>query len=147
MEPGWELAVEAVLRRKRLCSCRTDDLQALLDALEDPAPASFAFILDTAGESGSEVQLPAGARPLSDFVRAEDAALAGSIGRWLRGVAAVDEIAAWLPGRGPRTRRHGGVAQGQLLTGIHADRLRRIARTARRHGAAARDRSAVGGAR
>ena len=137
VEPGWELAVEAVLR-ERLAAVRTDDLQALLDALEDPAPASFAFILDTAGETGSEVQLPAGARPLSDFVRAEDASLAGSIGQWLCGVAAVDEIAAWLPGRG--NLGHGVLVvsrKGQLLT---RDTLTQFAPDARTHGVMERQR-------
>ena len=137
VEPGWELALEAVLR-ERLSAVRPEGLPALLEALEDPAPSSFAFVLEPHASRIERIPAPAGASPLEELVRSGSEGVRQSMGGWLAGVFAVDDIAPWLEKRESLSRQTIIVSRkGQLLA---ADTLTQYAPDARTHGVMERQR-------
>ncbi|MBP9713479.1 MAG: chromosome segregation protein SMC [Sterolibacterium sp.] len=90
VEPGWETAVEAVLRERlaALATSRETAAQALLE----PAPVLFALVLPDAGNSPVASSAPA-AESLRARVRCDDAALAGVLDEWLADVRVSDDLA------------------------------------------------------
>ncbi len=120
--PGWEFAVEVVLREK--LAALTDELPTAIAAFMDDAPPESLALADPAVKLVSQPELPAitGAQPLLDKVQVRDARLAALVAQWLHGVWAVDSLTPWLSGRDglPGEALPGGVQlvtpRGQCLT-------------------------------
>jgi len=88
VEPGWETAVESVLR-ERLHSLELADPQAIQALLEDPPAAKLAvFSRGDAASTPVETSLT----PLAAKVRYGDPGIRGLMEDWLRGFYAVDGI-------------------------------------------------------
>ncbi|MDR2207658.1 MAG: chromosome segregation protein SMC [Azoarcus sp.] len=98
VEPGWETAVEAVLR-ERLAARLTEEGSALVAALlDDPPPDALALGFGDVAPDEAPLALP-GAMALSDMVLTEDAAQGALFADWLRGWFAVERLDEWLPRR------------------------------------------------
>jgi chromosome segregation protein len=88
VDPGWETAVESVLR-ERLHSLELTDPEAIQALLEDPPAAKLAvFSRGETTTASSETGLP----PLAGKVRYSDPAIRGLVEDWLDGFYAVDGI-------------------------------------------------------
>jgi chromosome segregation protein len=86
IEPGWEDALEAILR-ERLNGIALDDLQRARDWLQQPPPGKVSFFRKHAGPQPAA---PAAAgRPLLDYVTCTDPGVEAVLADWLRGVYAV----------------------------------------------------------
>ena len=87
VEPGWETAVEAVLRERLAAVQAGQELAA--QALADPPPTTFALALPNAAAGQA-----ASADSLRAKVRCEDPVWAAVLDEWLAGVAVADDLAA-----------------------------------------------------
>ena len=105
VEPGWETAVEAVLR-ERFAALGADD-QVLRSALADPPPAALALarLGDRAANANA---VSAGAEgSLRRKVSCDDARWAPVLDDWLGTVQAADDLAACLGSTGDAVSRDG----------------------------------------
>lgn len=107
VSPGWEAAVEAVLR-ERLAALSAPDLNALLQAVGAMPPASQVFLLPTPPHRVSPLAGPGFGEPLGRKLTLIDPGLDGVLAAWLAGVEAVDDLARWIP-------RHEELAPGAAL--------------------------------
>ena len=98
VEPGWETALEAVLR-ERLGALGLGDTQRAALLAENPAPAMAAFALDGAFVPDSLIG-PAQAEPLLERLQCDDAKWQRVLVEWLRGIYTVDDLAACIARRG-----------------------------------------------
>jgi len=95
VQPGWELAVEAVLR-ERIAAIGPLESARLVDAAASSAPATVMLL--------RQGTLPAPRAPLfeapllEEYVSCTQHALAPYLRTWLDGVYAVENIDAWLSG-------------------------------------------------
>ncbi|AHG64504.1 chromosome partition protein SMC [Advenella mimigardefordensis DPN7] len=83
IEPGWEAALESVLR-ERLTALPLRDLDMARAFTDDPPPSRLAFYQKPTAEA-----LPAalpGHTPLLSLIRCNDPDLKSLLGRWLQGV-------------------------------------------------------------
>ncbi len=87
IEPGWETAVEAVLR-ERLHALELTDSSRLASALADRPPVK-ASVFDHGGRPASA---EAAGAPLTAKIHVTDPAVAGALADWLAGVVAVEGI-------------------------------------------------------
>ena len=87
VEPGWETAVEAVLR-ERLSAVLAGQERAA-QALSDPPPTIFSLALSDAAASTGQ----AAADSLRAKVVCEDSAWAAVLDEWLAGVSVTDDLA------------------------------------------------------
>jgi chromosome segregation protein len=97
VEPGWEVAVEAVLR-ERVEAIEVGRLETLAGLAGDAPPARVAFY-STSGALAREMPAAAGQARLADRVRGHDATLAAVLGDWLAGIYCVDDLAQALAAR------------------------------------------------
>ncbi|MBN8441734.1 MAG: chromosome segregation protein SMC [Thauera sp.] len=137
--PGWEAAVQAVLRERLAALVAPVDAQdALAQALLDEAPPeSLAIALSTPATVGQE-PLPEGVRPLIGHVEVSEAEQRPLVEAFLRGCAVVDRLEDWLPRRAELPPGLVLVsARGQVLT-RHA--LTHLAPDSRTHGVMERQR-------
>ncbi len=89
--PGWEDALEAVLR-ERLNGIALEDLQKAAEWLNQPPPGKVSFFQKRSDELQS---VPAGARtPLRDYITCTDGGVAAVLHDWLEGVFVVEDAAA-----------------------------------------------------
>ena len=96
VEPGWETAVEAVLRERLAARLTEEGLAACL--LDDPPPDALAFgFADVM--SGNALSAPSGTTALSDMVVTGDGAQDALLADWLHGWFAVERLDTWLPRR------------------------------------------------
>ncbi len=86
VEPGWETAIEAVLR-ERLAAVLAGQEMAT-QALTDPPPTTFALALPNAASDQAVA-----ADSLRAKVRCEDPAWAAVLDEWLAGFAVADDLA------------------------------------------------------
>ena len=86
IEPGWETAVEAVLR-ERLHALELGDPARLGSLASDQPPVKASIF--THGIGGAEQQLP-GHTSLASKVHAGDPAVSGALADWLSGIYAVE---------------------------------------------------------
>jgi len=86
VDPGWETAVESVLR-ERLHAMEMSDPDLLQRLLEDPPPARV-----SAFSSGPEAELrhEKGLTPLADYVKSAEPAVGAVVSAWLAPYYAVD---------------------------------------------------------
>jgi chromosome segregation protein len=149
VEPGWETALEAVLR-ERLAALTGDVDAAARAMLDDAAPGSCAVAFgdgDGHGDGDGDrdrdlcvdtLLVPPGSVALIDRVECVTPALRPVLAEWLRGVFAVDALDPWL---GRRSELAPGVSvvgpRGQILT-RHA--LVHYAPDSRTHGVIERQR-------
>ena len=89
VEPGWETALESVLR-ERLHALEVGDPQALEALLDDPPPAKLSVFAPTAAEptAADRPEL----RSLASLVRFADAAARPLVADWLAGCFAVEGV-------------------------------------------------------
>jgi chromosome segregation protein len=97
VEPGWEVAVEAVLR-ERVEAIEVGRLETLAGLAGDSPPARVAFYSPT-GAFAREPAAALGQTRLSDRVRGHDAALAAVLGDWLAGIYCAEDLAQALAAR------------------------------------------------
>jgi chromosome segregation protein len=97
VEPGWEAAVEAVLR-ERVEAIEVGRLETLAGLVGDVPPARVAFYSTTAAIAREPAAGPGQTR-LADRVRGHDAALVAVLGDWLAGVYCADDLAQALAAR------------------------------------------------
>jgi len=97
VEPGWEVAIEAVLR-ERLAARLTEEGGLAADLLADPPPGALALgFTDILPEE--ERPAPSGAVALSDLVLTGDGARDALLADWLRGWFAVERLDDWFSRR------------------------------------------------
>ncbi|MDP2808625.1 MAG: chromosome segregation protein SMC [Rhodocyclaceae bacterium] len=87
VEPGWETAVEAVLR-ERLAALASDD-ETVRQALAVPPPLTFAMALPGGSPAGEPV-----AGSLRGRVRCDDPKWSAVLDEWLAGIVAVEGVEA-----------------------------------------------------
>ena len=96
VEPGWETALEAILR-ERMAAVELRDIEVARAFADDAPPARLAFYqTPVAAATPAE---HAGARPLAALLRIADAELRTLMHDWLRGVYVADTLAQALAGR------------------------------------------------
>ncbi|MCX8004916.1 MAG: chromosome segregation protein SMC, partial [Burkholderiaceae bacterium] len=118
VEPGWEVAVEAVLH-ERVQALEVGRLDTLTGLASDAPPARVAFF-SASGAVPREAPAPAGLVPLAERVRGHDVALAAVLRDWLHGTYVADDLSQALARReqlppgaqfvvaaGHRVTRHG----------------------------------------
>jgi chromosome segregation protein len=90
IEPGWETALESVLRERLNALSRWAALDTVRAFARDAPPAKLAFYtLPPAGHPANTHQtLPR----LSDLLRLNDAGLKALLGDWLEGVYTADSL-------------------------------------------------------
>jgi chromosome segregation protein len=96
VEPGWETAVESVLRERLAARLAQGNLPA--DLLDAPPPDALALGFADAAPL-DDLPVPDGATPLSNFVITGDAALDNLFASWLRGWFAVERLEVWMSRR------------------------------------------------
>jgi len=89
IEPGWEDALEAVLR-ERLNGIALDDLERAKNWLQHPPPGKVSFFLKAAGIVAAS---SAGRRRLVDAISCTDAGVAAVLRDWLEQVYVVADAA------------------------------------------------------
>jgi chromosome segregation protein len=97
IEPGWEDALEAVLRERinALALARLEDASGW----SEMPPAKLAVYAPN-GSHANKPAAPAGMTPLANYVRCQDAQAAPVVEDWLAGVYAADNLSAALAQRG-----------------------------------------------
>jgi chromosome segregation protein len=88
--PGWEDALEAVLR-ERLNGIALADLQQAAGWLDQPPPGKVSFFQKREGAPG--VTAESGRTPLAQYVTCTDPGVAAVLGDWLDRVFVVDDAA------------------------------------------------------
>jgi len=96
VEPGWEAALESVLR-ERLAALEVSNLDWVKAFATDAPPAKLAFYSPPV--AGKPVQTPEGLRPLLSLVRIDDPGLRAVLNEWLATTFIVDDIAQALASR------------------------------------------------
>jgi len=94
-EPGWEDALEAVLR-ERLNGIALDDFEQAAEWFSDPPPGKMSVVDVSAGEGAPSSLDFAGAEPLRRYVTCRDPRLAGVLEDWLHNVYVLPDAAAGL---------------------------------------------------
>ncbi len=92
VEPGWEMALEAVLR-ERLGAIALDDESRIAPLLDDPAPVNAAMALPGAVPEPPSIESQAGER-LAAKVRCREPRWQPVLDDWLRGVSVAEDVAA-----------------------------------------------------
>ncbi|PLZ02218.1 chromosome segregation protein SMC [Burkholderia sp. WAC0059] len=96
VEPGWETALEAVLR-ERLAALEVSNLDWVKAFASDAPPARLAFYAPPA--AGAASTAPAGLTPLQSLVRIDDAGLRAVLNEWLDTTFVADDLAGALAQR------------------------------------------------
>ncbi|MDA0575927.1 chromosome segregation protein SMC [Burkholderia gladioli] len=93
VEPGWENALEAVLR-ERLAALEISNLDWVKAFATDAPPAKLAFF--SPPPAGEPLATPAGMRAVLSLVRIDDAGLRAVLNDWLGSVFVADDLAQAL---------------------------------------------------
>ncbi len=93
VEPGWETALEAVLR-ERLAALAGVEASAAERVLADPPPATLALLFAGEAEPAGETAGLDADTPLRDKVRCTDARWEPALNEWLAGVYVANDIGA-----------------------------------------------------
>jgi len=84
IEPGWETAIESVLR-ERVGALEVGQLEHALGLAGDAPPAKVAFFDTRLASGAAGAALPGGAAPLAAAVRTGDAGVQALVADWLAG--------------------------------------------------------------
>jgi chromosome segregation protein len=103
IDPGWETAVESVLR-ERLHALELSDAARLQSVLADRPPAKASVF---ARGSGTGTPVAPGYEPLASKIRAVDAAVSGALADWLAGAYATE--------KSPDAARRAALPPGAML--------------------------------
>lgn len=93
IEPGWENALESVLR-ERLAALEISNLDWIKAFASDAPPAKLAFY--SPPTAGRPLESPAGLRPLTALLRIDDPGLRAVLQEWLGAVFVADDMAQAL---------------------------------------------------
>ncbi|MES2832201.1 MAG: chromosome segregation protein SMC [Pseudomonadota bacterium] len=96
--PGWENALEAVLR-ERTNALEIADLDQIHTLIGDAPPAKLTLFMPAGVEKSASIAPPEGLRPLIDLLKIGDAGVRGRLQGWLSDVYVVDDIDAALKSR------------------------------------------------
>lgn len=113
IEPGWESALEAVLREK-LAALEVSNLDWVKSLLADAPPAKLAFY--TPPSAARPLETPAGLRPLMSLVQITEPGIRAVMQEWLRDVYTATDMESALAARA--TLPEGAcfvVAEGHLV--------------------------------
>jgi chromosome segregation protein len=121
VEPGWETALEAVLR-ERLAALTGVDQATAEGVLADPPPATLALLFAGEAPIGGETAGLDADTPLRDKVRCNDPRWESAVTEWLAGVYVANDLGAlaarraslpvgrqWVSQAGHMVSRHGFV--------------------------------------
>jgi len=89
VRPGWEGAIEAVLR-ERLNAVAMDDPGRLADWFGASPPGKLAVYQPANASAADALPVPEGCEPLAAFVTCDDPLISAVLGEWLGGVYAVE---------------------------------------------------------
>ena len=95
IEPGWEDALESVLR-ERLNALALDDVDRAADWSVDAPPAKLSLVERTTATQSPNASSPEGMEPLERFVTCRDARLAPVLQDWLHQVFVVADAASGM---------------------------------------------------
>ncbi|WIM06045.1 MAG: chromosome segregation protein SMC [Candidatus Nitricoxidivorans perseverans] len=112
VEPGWETAVEAVLR-ERLAALAAD-AETVRQALAVPPPLTFAVALPGGEGAASPISRSAGS--LRAKVRCDDPKWSAALDEWLAGIEAVESASALAGASGTCVSREGHLRTPHSLT-------------------------------
>jgi chromosome segregation protein len=98
VEPGWEFALEAVLR-ERLAALELGGLESLHAFASDPPPTKLVFMAPAHAAAAALLPQREGFTRLLDKVRVHDAGLQASLAHWLHAVWVADSLQAALHAR------------------------------------------------
>ena len=96
VEPGWETALESVLR-ERLAALEVSNLDWVKAFASDAPPAKLAFYAPPS--AGKPADVPAGLRPLLGLLRIDDPGLRAVLGDWLGNAFVADDLGQALAAR------------------------------------------------
>lgn len=96
IEPGWEIALESVLR-ERLAALEVSNLDWVNAFATDAPPAKLAFYAPP--PAGKPLQAPTGLRPLLALLRIDDPGLRAVLGDWLANAFVADDLSQALAAR------------------------------------------------
>ncbi len=91
IRPGWEAALEAVLR-ERLNALALPNADAANACLREPPPAKIALANRASDFSADAGEALNGWQPLRNFVTLRETRLSGALTEWLHGVYAVERV-------------------------------------------------------
>ncbi|MCX7891736.1 MAG: chromosome segregation protein SMC [Burkholderiales bacterium] len=114
VEPGWEAALESVLR-ERLHALELDDPERLQRLIEDPPPAKVSAF--SRGAPGPAPRIE-GYRPLAELVSCSDPGIAPLVEDWLAGYHAVEGV--------PRLMARLALPSGAVLVNAAGHQFRRL---------------------
>jgi chromosome segregation protein len=97
IEPGWEDALEAILR-ERLNAIALEPLEQARSWFEEPPPGKVTIFTAVPGPARSPATL-AGCEPLSRYVSCANAGLEAVLGDWLRHVYVVSDASGGMAAR------------------------------------------------
>lgn len=98
VEPGWESAIEAVLRERLAARLIEEGNLLAAGLLDDPPPGALALGFTDITADGA-LLAPPGTTALGDMVLTGDGAQDALLTDWLRGWFAVERLDEWLPRR------------------------------------------------
>jgi len=125
IEPGWEDALEAVLR-ERLNGITLDAFDIPAEWLQDAPPGKMTVVDGTGNEAAAAGALP-GCEPLSRYVTCRNPGLQGALNDWLHDVYVVADVTtgkdmrAQLPAGGLLVTREGHLYSRHSLSFHAAD--------------------------
>jgi len=116
VEPGWETAIESVLR-ERLHALQLADPQAIARLLEDPPPARVSLFTPSTAPGTGAMQAPF--RPLRSLIRFADDTARPLLEEWLADCYAIEGV--------PAVTTRLGLARGTVLVNREGHQFSRYA--------------------
>jgi len=116
VEPGWETAIESVLR-ERLHALQLADRAALARLFDDPPPAKVSLFTPSTAPSGRGLE--SSFRPLAALIRFADDTARPLVEEWLAGCFAVEGV--------PSLTTRLGLASGTILVNREGHQFSRYA--------------------
>jgi chromosome segregation protein len=120
VEPGWETALEAVLR-ERMAALEVRSLEWVRAFAEDAPPARLAFYQNPVAAAAPAA--PGGLTPLASLLRIADADLRTLLGDWLRNVYTAESLEQALAARATLPAGAVYVVKGGHLVDSHSVRF------------------------
>jgi chromosome segregation protein len=116
VEPGWETAIESVLR-ERLHALQLADPQAIARLFDDPPPARVSLFTPSTAPAAQATEAPF--RPLRSLIRFADDTARPLLDEWLAGCYAIEGV--------PQVTTRLGLASGTILVNQEGHQFSRYA--------------------
>src|SRR5690606_35869151 len=140
IEPGWETALESVLR-ERMAGIELRQLEQAAALSADAPPSRLALYQVPAAAAPPAAELPL--KPLASLLRITDPDLRTLLNEWLAGVYVCDDLAQAMSMRARLSRLDAGRGRGACARGARHSLLCCRFRPGRAAGAPTRDRTSA----